>query len=410
MPSTKCLIFESDVTGHRLQHVHHLADALLSVGCSVTVALQTDAREHDEFRVHLSPIESNFQLLAKLDPRQQKNFSSVSRRVDELVGVIAETKPDWVYVPYADTLTQVAAARSMVRGNRWLRQVPIEGQVMRGRYAYPAHGFKQKLGSAATRWLMQRSPWRVTHLLDTLVYNNLQGTSRTTEYRLIPEPVERLPEVDRVEARRALGVPLDGRYVATVGGMDPRKGIDLLLAAFVRAKLNNDDRLLLVGKMNQAMRDLVARDYSQLVASGRLQTVDRYVSDFELGCGFMAGDVLVTPHPQQVGSSGTMVRAAAAGRPVIASDYGWVGWVTKKFGLGTAINVRDVDAFAAAIETTLNRPPDPRGGEAADRFRRYHTVENQKAHWLVSLSRERGIDLGDLTNRIEWPWVLEAAV
>jgi glycosyltransferase involved in cell wall biosynthesis len=334
----------------------------------------------------------------------------VSRRVDELVGLIAETKPDWVYVPYADTLTQVAAARSLLRGKHWLRQVPIEGQVMRGRYAYPAHGLKQQLASATTRWLMQRSAWRVTHLLDTLVYNNLQGTSQSTEYRLIPEPVERLPEVDRAEARRALGVPIEGRYVATVGGMDPRKGIDLLLAAFARANLNNDDRLLLVGKMNQAMRELVARDYGKLVDAGRLQMVDRYVSDFELGCGFLAGDVLVTPHPQQVGSSGTMVRAAAAGRPVIASDFGWVGWVTKKFGLGTAINVRNLNAFAAAIESTLERPPDPRGGASADRFRRYHTVENQKAHWLASLGRERGIDLGEHANRIEWPWVLEAAV
>jgi len=409
MPSTKCLIFESDVTGHRLQHVHHLAYALLAVGCEVAVALQTDAREHDEFRVHLAPIESDFQLLAQLDSRQQKDFFSVSRRVDELVDAIGLVKPDWVYVPYADTLTQVAAARCILRGRRWLRHVPIEGQVMRGRYAYPSRGLKQRLGSATTRWLTQRSPWRVTHLLDTLVYNNLQGTSRTTEYRLIPEPVERLPDINRAEARRALGVPVDGRYVATVGGMDPRKGIDLLLAAFARARLRADDRLLLVGKMNQPMRELVARDYGRLGAAGRLQMVDRYVSDFELGCGFLAGDVLVTPHPQQVGSSGTMVRAAAAGRPVIASDYGWVGWVTEKFSLGKSVNVRDLDAFAAAIETALERPPEARGSEAADRFRRYHTVENQKAHWLVSLGRERGVDLGEFATRVEWPWVLEAA-
>ena len=103
-----------------------------------------------------------------------------------------------------------------------------------------------------------------------------------------------------------------------------------------------------------------------------------------------------------------MVRAAAAGRPVIASDYGWVGWVTKEFGLGTAVNVRDIDAFSAAIESTLDRPAHLGGSEAANRFRKYHTVANQKAHWLTSLGRERGIDLGELANRIEWPWVLEA--
>ena len=61
MSSLKCLIYESDVGGHRLQHVRHLTDALLAIGCDVSVALPTDARDHDEYRVHLAPLEPHFE-------------------------------------------------------------------------------------------------------------------------------------------------------------------------------------------------------------------------------------------------------------------------------------------------------------------------------------------------------------
>jgi glycosyltransferase involved in cell wall biosynthesis len=379
-----------------------LTDALLEVGCDVALALQSDARTHEEYRVHLQPLESHFSLLARLNPCQVGGYSRTADRIDELLDAIALERPDWVYIPYADMMTQAAAGRCTLYGCGQLRSVPIEGQVMRGRYAYPAASFRGRLGGMTSRWLMQHSPWRVTHLLDTWVYNNLKGSSRTTEFRLIPEPVEPLPGLDRFEARRALGIPTDGRYVATAGGLDPRKGVGLLLTAFVRANLRPDDRLLLVGKMNQPMRDLITRDYGALLSANRLVVLDRYVSDFELGCTFLSGDVLVSAQAHQIGSSGTLVRAAAANRPIIASNFGWVGWVTKKFGLGTTVDVTNAAEFAAEIENGLNSSHRYGADERRARFCKYHTVQNQKAHWLTSLSSERGIRVGDVARRIDW--------
>jgi glycosyltransferase involved in cell wall biosynthesis len=408
MTGPRCLIYERDVTGHRLQHVRHLTEALLEVGCEVVIALQSDAQQRVEYKVHLAPLEAHFQLRHDLNSQQGTGYFSVARRVDELLGTILVERPDWVYIPYADMMTQAAAVRSLLRGGRDFRMAPIEGQVMRGRYAYPAGSLRARIGSYASRWLTQQSPWRVTHLLDTWVYNNLQGTASNTEFRLIPEPVEPLPQVDSLEARRLLGIPLEGRYVATTGLMEPRKGIDLLVGAFARAKLRQDDRLLLIGKMHQTIRDLISRDYQALLNAGRIIIVDRYVSDFELGCGFAAGDVLVTPHPGQIGSSGTLVRTAAAGRPIIASNFGWVGWVTQQFELGATVDVTDLTAFANAIEATLNNTAAWRRGEKAARFCQYHTVKNQKAHWLVSLARDRDLVLGELADRIDWSWVTES--
>jgi hypothetical protein len=66
-------------------------------------------------------------------------------------------------------------------------------------------------------------------------------------------------------------------------------------------------------------------------------------------------------------------------------------------------------AFATAIESTLNNSSEWHQGKKAARFCQYHTVKNQKAHWLVSLARDRELALGDLANRIDWSWVMESS-
>jgi glycosyltransferase involved in cell wall biosynthesis len=385
-----------------------LADALLDVGCELVIALQSDAQRHEEYTMHMQPLESHVQIRTNLNPEQKSDYFSVAARVTELIDAISAERPDWVYLPYADMVTQAAAVRDFLYGGRQLHAIPIEGQIMRGRYAYPDHSWREHVGSAVRRWMTRRSPWRVTHVLDTWVYDKLQGMAHTTEFRRIPEPVEPLPQLDRDEARRVFGIPTGGRYVAVAGLLDTRKGIDLLLEGFARAKLLADDRLLLVGRVVPEIADLIGRDYSALVSSGRLIVVDRYVTDFEVGCCFLAGDVVVVPHPRQVGSSGTLVRAAAAKRPLIASNYGWIGWVTRQFELGAAINVSDPTVFAEAIESALRESDEWRQHQKAARFCQYHTVKNQKAHWLVSLAQERGVAIGDYADRIDWSWVTEA--
>jgi glycosyltransferase involved in cell wall biosynthesis len=408
MSKVKCLIYERDAAGHRLHHVRHLAEALLDVGCEVVVSLQSDVRSRDEFKVHLQHLEAQIQLRTNLNPEHKPDYFSVARRVDEVVEATRAERPDWVYIPYADMLTQAAAVRAVLHGGRDLRATPIEGQIMRGRYAYPDKSLPGRLGSSVRRWLTRRSPWRVTHVLDPWVFDKLRGTGRTTEFRLIPDPINPLPDLDRADARRKLGIPTDGRYIATAGVLDERKGLDLLLAAFAQANLHQDDRMLMVGQMDKALGQLIAREYGTLLKTRRLIIVDGYVRDFDMECCYLAADVIVAPHPRVPGSSGTLIRGAAAKRPIIASDYGWMGWATQTFELGEAVDFSNQETYVAAIETALRNAPSWRQGDKAARFCQYHTTKNQQAHWLVSIARERGVATGDYANRIEWNWVMGA--
>jgi hypothetical protein len=149
------------------------------------------------------------------------------------------------------------------------------------------------------------------------------------------------------------------------------------LAAFDRSPLAADDRVLLVGRATPPIRELLQTRYDQLIRQQRIVVVDRYVSDDELGAAFFAADVVAVTHPRQIGSSGTLVRAAAAERYLLTSDFGWVGWVTKLFQLGSAVDVVDAGALTAALTTALERSARYQRSEAANRFCRYHTVHNQ---------------------------------
>ena len=408
MPGPHCLIYEPDVTGHRLQHVHHLADALLAIGCRVTLALQADCREHAEYRVHAKALEPHVDVYARLDPHHSLRFMARRRRVAELIDTMAALEPDWCYVPYADATTQLGTLESILWGNGPFRRVPIEAQIMRGKYGYPRQSRLDAISSAANRYLTRRNPWHVMHILDPFALNGLKPLPREHRFRLIPEPVEPLPAIDQLTARATLGIPGDGRYLAFVGGLYPHKGIEHLVAGFARAELVESDRLLFVGKMAPPIRELFNSAYDALLRQGRIIVIDRYVSDHELGSAFVAADVIAVAHPRQVGSSGTLVRGAAAKRLLLSSDFGWIGWATAAFRLGVTVNVTDLDRYAAAINTALEQSGDYRLGTAAERFCAYHTVANQQAHWIDEICRVHSLARGPIPECIPWSWVMEA--
>ena len=206
---------------------------------------QSDARQRAEFAVHLRPLESHVELLLHLEPRQSTSLRARRHRVKELLTTITNYGPDWAYVPYADGVAQAAAIESLLHGSGPFRRTPIEAQIMRGKYAYPPQSSWGLLSGMANRWLTERNPWHVTHILDpwALAALNLPATN-CDRFRLIPEPVDALPQIGRDEARRALGIPVDGRYIAMLGGMELRKGIEQFLAAFAAAKLADDDRTI----------------------------------------------------------------------------------------------------------------------------------------------------------------------
>jgi glycosyltransferase involved in cell wall biosynthesis len=65
-------------------------------------------------------------------------------------------------------------------------------------------------------------------------------------------------------------------------------------------------------------------------------------------------DVVLAPYQRFVGSSGTLVWAAALQKPVLAQSYGLVGELVRRFQLGEAVDTQSPDALSGAVARLLD--------------------------------------------------------
>jgi glycosyltransferase involved in cell wall biosynthesis len=278
----------------------------------------------------------------------------------------------------------------------------VEGLLMRGRFAYEPGPMSTRTRIAIKA--LELSPFDLIHHLDPLVFGYIleHCPGLTDRLRLLPEAVEHVKKIDLSLARTRLGIPPQGRYIGCLGALSAGKGVALLIKAFLLAQVASDVRLLLIGGVDAELRDLLYREYSAHVESGRFIHIDRYVSQEDFHLGLNACDVICTPYRRQIGSSGIVVRAAAVGRPVLGSEFGWVGRVIRDFELGDTCDVDDVSAFADKIARALKAAENYRAGPNAKYFRSFHTIGNFESHWTYRLRERLGIaETGQL---VGWKW------
>jgi glycosyltransferase involved in cell wall biosynthesis len=405
----RILVLDPSLSGHRAFYLRLLLPALLELSPDVTLVTGRGARESPEFHAHLEEIAERVHLECVLPSLDGSLIRQGSTKLRGLMEAIADHRPEHVFVPSADHLTQIMGAKSQFRRARYPEGVEMEALMMRGGFAYPFRGMKQWVQDRLSLLAIERAPWTVLHYVDPIPYELLRrrGGPIARRVRLLPDPVDSPKPMDREAARRRLGVPEDGRYVGSVGMIDTRRGIDRLIWAFAKAPLDLEDRLLLAGPSSAEVRSLLTGPMAELVRRNRIIAIDRYFDNEEFVAAVSALDVVCAAHPHQIGSVSIVIRAAAAERPVLTSTFGWVGMVVPRLGLGWSCDVLDTDAFALEIAAALERSPRFRLSQAARRFVRYHSVDNFQAAWTARLRARLG--LTPAAGRLSWKWVLEGS-
>jgi glycosyltransferase involved in cell wall biosynthesis len=410
MSSLRVLIFENQAAGHRLQHVRVCAEALSRLGVEIVFATDRSTPVTDEFRTHITPVLDRITLDASFSTGSDgPAWRSALGRVSACLSSVRRNRPDHVYVLYADGLAQIAGAGRLLGWFPGKRSIEFEGILMRGRFAYPHDSWRDAVFTRA--WLASTTlaPLDILHFLDPIPYERIRqrGGPLAARARLIPEPVEPPMTIERSEARRQLNLPQEGRILCCPGWLDQRKGVDRLLRAFASAgpMLRRDDRLLLIGHVDPSIQDELVK-VDELVRRGRIIVRAGVVSDADLHRAFAAADVIAAPYPRSVGSSGIVARAAAFERMLLASDFGWVGMVTKRFRLGLTCDCRDETALARAIPQVLDGSASFQASPGARRFTQFHTQANYELH-LTRRLRERLGGGGDEGIRT-WDWVMQA--
>ena len=224
--------------------------------------------------------------------------------------------------------------------------------------------------------------------------------------RVVPDPVDRAPRLGRAEARRMLNVPEDGRYLGMLGAFDGRKAIPELLAAFRAAKLDATDRLLLAGRLNREFRALINSEYQDLLSSQRLILIDRFLTDNELAQGYGALDLVCATYRNFPQLSSLMLKGIAAGRPIVAHDFGWPRAIIKRFRAGYVGNMFDTSSFAQTLRRSLEDSADYTETVATKRLLEFHNPSNFNETMLEHVRRAAG--KAERHPLRTWDWVLEA--
>ena len=198
---------------------------------------------------------------------------------------------------------------------------------------------------------------------------------------LCPDPAPPQKFFDRREARQALGLPVEGQLLVSIGNQEKRKGSDLLLKAFEQLNGSTFVTLLMMGKFGAEIKSM-AEQVSLLCHSGNQVVIrDEYVSDDQLQQAVIASDVVAVPYRDVERPSGIVSRAVAWGRPLLATDGGWLSWFVKKYKAGHLTNPNDFEQFGRDIELALEASSKFEPSAESSEFAKFNSATMYRNIW-----------------------------
>jgi D-inositol-3-phosphate glycosyltransferase len=164
----------------------------------------------------------------------------------------------------------------------------------------------------------------------------------------------------RPQARRALGLPVDGRLLLFVGRIQPLKCADVAIETLAELRAGGGEpyRLVVVGgpsgphgdKSLQSLHDVAdargVREHVHFVDPQPHELLSSY---------YRAADVCIVPSRSE--SFGLVaLEAAACGTPVVASAVGGLTTLVDHGHTGYLVEDRDPAAYADAVRRTFDEP------------------------------------------------------
>ena len=171
-----------------------------------------------------------------------------------------------------------------------------------------------------------------------------------------------MPSADLKQIESGLGIEPERQVHLIFGDLNKRKGIDRILAAvpLISQSLVSRLCLLFVGSMSGNNYEEFLAKKAELCQSLPIKIIhhNRYIPEADIQNYFQIADVILALYQRHVGMSGILNRAAAAGKPVLSSDYGLMGEVTRRYELGMTVDSSNPAAIAKGLSQFLTGVPE----------------------------------------------------
>ena len=211
--------------------------------------------------------------------------------------------------------------------------------------------------------ILQHPQLQTVFCLDPFAVEALKAERERAKIVPLADPVGASPSISRDLAvyRAQLGIVADRRLFLLFGALDGRKGIYQLLQAIelLPPALSQQMCLLLVGKTDTAERANLEQKIVALRQHTPIQIIECYdfIPEDEVSNYFQLADTILAPYQRHVGMSGILLLAAAAGKPVLSTDYGLMGELVRRYKLGIAVDATQPSELMQALMRCLTEVP-----------------------------------------------------
>ena len=359
----RILVYEPEATGHQMELLRYLLDAITQQVADVWITLltTTEAAEHPNCQrlaadfsaamdIRIAPeVTDRHQLLRFLNPfyeRQWQSFQACMRGI----AAIGPDAIDFVLLPHLEAigLLQLGMHRNAFAGLPWAtitvgarfhhREAGISG---------PTHWQDRLQG-----WFFKLVVAQPNLVCFGAVNPYLAQTVQHPKVVWCPEPAPKAelsaPEI----ARKAYGLRAETTVVLVFGFISRRKCVDVLLASVAALPPDQDVTIFLAGTQHSGhMRPILDSDAAQqLRARGRLVEENRFIMVGPDIDPMSVADICWIFYERNfVYTGNVLVRSAHAGRAVICRNQGVIGMLVNESGCGIALDSEDPDIVAAAI-------------------------------------------------------------
>ncbi len=375
MPSSppnkrEILVFEPDVEGHSQEWLQHLVDFVAANDQAASIAILAPPALCATLSRSLPIVADHRIRFLAMRPREVKLCGHRSLSLAAFARwwvmrrYLQRTGADMGFFLCLDLLSLPLAFGLGTRGK------PLAGILFRPSVHYAAFGdyrpgpgewlrdvrkdllYRMMLRNPAVAAILSLDPFFPAHAADHYRHGG--------KVQALPDPAH--PAAGTIAAASGDIIPTNRIAFLLFGYLTERKGPLMVLDALrlLPERIAARVAVLFAGRVDPAIRDAIearrevlAREQPELW----LRIDDRRLDRAELDSLVSQSAVILAPYQRFVGSSGVLLWAARAGRPVLAQSFGLVGRLTRDHRLGLVADSSDPVKLAAEMQRMVDGGP-----------------------------------------------------
>lgn len=381
--SSRLMLFDMDLGGHHGNYIQHAIDYACHQADPRAIDIVVSPQFFDIHRDTVAAISSYQHPAINCVPISAAEVTALSSRQSAMSRALRNFREWQIFCKYAKDL-QTTHALMMYLDTCELplaagmqSPCPFSGIYFRPTFHYDMfESYHPTRKDRLQQWRERIVIDRILHhpqlqtvfCLDPFAVKALASHPHHAKIVHLPDPVRPNPSIapDLATCRTKLGIEAHRRVFLLFGALEGRKGIYQLLDAIelLAPELRQQMCLLLVGKTNVAERAHIHQKVISLSQTDTpIQLIECYdfIPEHDVSTYFQVADVVLATYQRHVGMSGILLLAAAAGKPVLSSDYGLMGELVRCYQLGLAVDTTAPLEIAQALSRCLVNLPETLG-------------------------------------------------